>query len=269
MEHPKTTLRRNGLAPKKSLGQNFIHDDNILARIAVAAALSSSDQILEIGPGLGSLTIHLADGAGRVVAIELDGRLLPILRRNLSSYPNVELIRGDVLELDPSGYFQGRYKVVGNVPYYITGAILRHLLSTTVRPELMILTVQQEVAERIVAQPGAMSLLSAMVQFYSKPELLFKVKAGAFWPRPAVDSAVLRLDVFPTAALPEIEVEGFFRIVRIGFSQKRKQLQKNLRVLGLPRDRLEEVLTSAGIDGSRRAQSLSIQEWINLYRTLS
>jgi 16S rRNA (adenine1518-N6/adenine1519-N6)-dimethyltransferase len=250
------------------LGQNFIHDDNILARIADAAMLNSRDQILEIGPGLGALTRYLADSAGRVVAIELDGRLLPILGQQLGSSPNVEIVHGDILELDPIQYFQERYKAVGNVPYYITGAILRRLLSAALKPELMILTVQQEVAERIVAQPGSMSLLSVMVQFYSEPELLFKVKAGAFWPRPAVDSAVVRLAVLPEARLPENEEADLFRVVKVGFSQKRKQLQKNLRALGFPRDRLEREFHKAGIDGRRRAQSLSVEEWLTLYRSL-
>lgn len=268
MEHPKTTLGRYGLTPKKSLGQNFIHDDNILARIAGAARLERSDQVLEIGPGLGALTRHLADDAGRVVAVELDGRLLPILDQQLSAIPNVEVIHGDILEMDPAQHFQEQYKAVGNVPYYITGAILRCLLSSAPKPKLIILTVQYEVAERIVAQPGQMSLLSVMVQYYSEAESLFRLKAGVFWPRPAVDSTVMRLAIHPQPALPETETADFFRLVRIGFSQKRKQLQKNLRVLGIPKDRLDSILHRAGIDGRRRAQSLSVEEWLTLYRSL-
>ena len=251
MEHPKTTLRRYGLTPKKSLGQNFIHDDNVLARIADAAMLTDRDQALEIGPGLGALTLHLADSAGRVVAVELDGRLLPILRQQLGSNPNVVIVHADILELDLDHYFEQRYKALGNVPYYITGAILRRLLSAPLKPELMILTVQQEVAERIVAGPGNMSLLSVMVQFYSEANLLFKIKAGVFWPRPAVDSSVVRLAVHPKAALDERETAAFFGLVKAGFSQKRKQLQKNLRSLGLHKDRLASAFQDAGIDGAR------------------
>ncbi|UCG22786.1 MAG: ribosomal RNA small subunit methyltransferase A [Chloroflexota bacterium] len=268
MEHPKITLGRYGLTPKKSLGQNFLHDDNILARITKAASLARSDQVLEIGPGLGALTRHLADSAGSVVAVELDDRLLPILSQQLDSRPNVEVVHADILELEPPNYLGERYKAVGNVPYYITGAILRHLLSAGPRPGLLVLTVQQEVAERIVAQPGNMSLLSVMVQFYSRAELLFKIKAGAFWPRPEVDSAVVRLAVFPIARLPENEVASFFRLVRAGYSQKRKQLQKSLRALDLHRERLGRAFIDTGIDGRRRAQSLSVDEWLALYRSL-
>lgn len=268
MEHPKTTLARYGLTAKKSLGQNFIFDDHILGRITDAAELNSGSQVLEVGPGLGSLTHHLAHRAGRVVAVELDNRLLPLLRQELGAYHHLELVHADILDLDPADYFRGPYKAVGNVPYYITGAILRHLLSAQLRPELMVFTVQQEVAERIASEPGGMSLLAVTVQLYAQVELAFKIKAGAFWPKPAVDSAVLRMTTHRIPLLPRQQELDFMRLVKVGFSQRRKQLQKNLRVLGLPRDQLAQAFERSGVAGQRRAQSLSIDEWLDLYNAL-
>jgi 16S rRNA (adenine1518-N6/adenine1519-N6)-dimethyltransferase len=269
MEHPKSTLARYGLTAKKSLGQNFISDEQILERIVTSGDVSADDQVLEIGPGLGSLTLHLAQKAGRVVAVELDDRLLPILEQQLDSFSNVEIVHADVLELDPERYFTGDYKAFGNVPYYITGAILRHLLAIAHKPSILMVTVQQEVAERVVAQPGSMSLLAVMVQFYSQPELLFRIKAGAFWPRPSVDSAVLRLVTRDQPLLLRSQENDFFRLVKIGFSQKRKQLQKNLRALAVSPAKLEQAFAAAGIEGRRRAQSLSVEEWCALQTALS
>ncbi|MFZ0545772.1 MAG: rRNA adenine dimethyltransferase family protein, partial [Candidatus Promineifilaceae bacterium] len=143
MEHPKHILEKYGFSPKKSLGQNFIYDAYVLAKIAASAELTPDDDVLEIGPGLGALTRHLAHAAKRVVAVELDGRLTPILQKQLVDYANVELVEGDVLEFDPADYFQNDYKVVANVPYYITGAILRHLLSGPSKPTVVVMTVQQ------------------------------------------------------------------------------------------------------------------------------
>lgn len=268
MEHPKRLLNRHSLTAKRSLGQNFIHDEQILTRVVDALKLQPDDEALEIGPGLGSLTRHLARWARRVVAVELDERLIPLLIAELETERHVEVVHGDILEIDPERYFAGRYKAVGNVPYYITGAILRHLLSAANRPEMTVLTVQKEVAERIVAQPGDMSLLSVTVQFYAQVEKLFVIKAGAFWPKPEVDSAVIRLIDRHSAIVPEGEQSAFFNLVRVAFSQKRKQLQKNLRALGLTRAQLEDAFAQAGIEGRRRAQSLSLDEWRALHNAL-
>jgi len=268
MEHPKRLLDRHGLVAKKGLGQNFLHDDQVLARIAEALELQPGDEVLEIGPGLGSLTRHLARRAGRVLAVEIDEQLIPLLIAELSQEEHVQVLKADILEVDLDSWFAGRYKAVGNVPYYITGAILRHLLSSTNRPLVTVLTVQKEVAERIVAQPGDMSLLSVMVQFYAQAEKLFVIKAGAFWPRPDVDSAVVRLVERPSPLVAPEEEAAFFNLVKVGFSQKRKQLQKNLRALGLPRARVAEAFEQSGIEGRRRAQSLSLDEWRALHMAL-
>lgn len=268
MPHPKVILDKQELQPKKSLGQNFIFDDNILARITASAELVPGDNVLEIGPGLGSLTRHLAFASGRVVAVELDGRLLPLLHERLDDLSNVELVHGDILEWGPDEYFLGPYKVVANIPYYISGAILRHLLEEVPRPSRMTLTVQQELAGRMAAQPGKMSLFAVSVQFYAEVSIAFKIKAGAFWPRPEVDSAVCNLDVRPQLPLDRDQVEPFFRVVRMGFSQKRKQLQRNLRRLDYPEHVLLESLAAGRVDGKRRAETLSVDEWLAIYRNL-
>jgi len=267
--HPRQLLADYHLKAKKSLGQNFLFDDHILERIADAAEVSKGDQVLEVGPGLGSLTKQLAHRADHVVAVELDGRFLFLLRAELAGFDNVKLVQGDILEQNPADLFQGAYKVAANVPYYITGAILRHILSAVQKPSLMVLTVQKEVAQRITAVPPHMSLLSVSVQYYGQVQNLFAIKAGAFWPRPEVDSVVVRIDIPPRSTAELAQEQAFFRIVRVGFSQKRKQLQKNLRQMGLEKAKIAMALNKAGVDGSRRAETLSIKEWQSLCSTLN
>ncbi|MDX1663062.1 MAG: 16S rRNA (adenine(1518)-N(6)/adenine(1519)-N(6))-dimethyltransferase RsmA [Candidatus Promineifilaceae bacterium] len=270
MEHPKHILDRYGLDPKQSLGQNFLFDDNILSRIVEAAGVTAKDSVLEIGPGVGTLTEHLARAAGRVVAVELDNRFIPILQSIFADHDNVTIVHGDILEQEPMGWFGTEsYKVVANVPYYITGAIFRHLLSGGGKPEVMVTTVQKEVAERVTAKPGDMSLLSVSVQLYGEAEMAGTIKAGAFWPRPDVDSAILRVDLRQGSQLSVAEEEAFFRVVRAGFSQKRKQLQKNLRALGFERREVMARLRAAGVEPRRRAETLSVEEWLAVYRALN
>ena len=266
---PRDLFNQYGLSPKKSLAQNFLTDSRILSRISSAANLDPEDSILEIGPGLGALTKKLAPYVERVVAVEIDGRLIPILMDQLAGYENIELVHGDILNVDPAEYFEPTYKVVANVPYYITGAILRHILSSNIKPTIMVLTVQQEVAERMAARPGQMSILSTTVQMYAKVEVLFSIKAGAFWPRPDVDSAVVFLSLYEEPIVQPDDEQAFLRLVKMGFSQKRKQLQKNLRGLGYSRQDLMSYLAQVGIDGRRRAETLSVEEWLDIYHALS
>lgn len=268
-EHPKALLERFGLTPKKSLGQNFLFDEQILAQIVAAAEVTSDDEVLEIGPGLGALTRQLAATARRVVAVELDDRLLPLLHSQLDAFANVQIIHGDILTQTPAQFFAApTYKVAANVPYYITGAILRHLLSGPVKPVLMALTIQKEVAQRLTAGPGELSLLAVAVQYYGRPRLVGTIKAGAFWPRPEVDSAIVTIDLRqrPTTWTDD---EAFFRVARAGFSQKRKQLKNNLRGLGISAESLAQALIQADIDGRRRAETLSLTEWARLVAALS
>ncbi len=262
-------LKQWDLRPSKGLGQNFLVDQAALVKIVAAAELSPDDIVLEIGAGLGILTGRLAQGAGRVVAVELDERLMPVLRSVLAGFDNVTLIQGDILALDPAALAgTSQYKVVANLPYYITSAVLRHLLEASLKPRRLVITVQREVAERIVAQPGQMSLLAVSVQFYGRPRLLFRIKPGSFYPSPKVESAVVRGDLYDeppvlveNAAEPA-GADAFFRVVRAGFSQRRKQLRNALAAgLRLPPGEVAVRLQEVGVDSKRRAQSLSLEEW--------
>ncbi|MGB1253084.1 MAG: 16S rRNA (adenine(1518)-N(6)/adenine(1519)-N(6))-dimethyltransferase RsmA [Candidatus Promineifilaceae bacterium] len=265
--HPKDLLKRFEIEPKKSLGQNFLFDPSVLQRIVSDADIEPHDHVLEIGPGLGALTTVLADSAEKVVAVELDNRLLPILDEQFADYPNIELIHGDILKQNPSELFDRPYKVVANVPYYITGAILRHLLSAENKPSTIVLTVQKEVATRMTASPKKMSLLAVSVQFYGRTKVVRTLAAGAFWPRPKVDSAVVRIDVQTGQPLAANEA-NFFRTAKIGFSQKRKQLKNNLRGLGLSDTKTAQAFEQAGVAPTRRAQTLEISEWVALTNAL-
>ncbi|MEX1019939.1 MAG: 16S rRNA (adenine(1518)-N(6)/adenine(1519)-N(6))-dimethyltransferase RsmA [Litorilinea sp.] len=267
--------RRLGLHPKRSLGQNFLLDDVHLDRIAQAAELVDTDTVLEIGPGLGVLTTRLAQQAARVIAVELDDRLIEYLETRLADYSNVQIVHGDILEVDPGQLISGAptvspsvaYKVVANLPYYITSAVLRHLLEAHARPTRAVVMVQKEVAERICATPGNLSLLAISVQFYAEPSIAHRVPARAFYPVPKVDSAVLRLDVRPQPAVTSVTPERYFRVVRAGFGQKRKQLGNSLSAnLGLPKAQVVAALEAAHIDPRRRAETLSLAEWGELSR---
>src|SRR3990170_1456262 len=264
-------LRRFNLRPKKSLGQNFLVDERALAKVASAADLTPEDTVLEIGPGLGSLTRHLARAAHRVVAVELDDSLLLALQHVLQPYPNVEIVHGDILRL-PTSDFQlpARYKVVANIPYYITSAVIRRLLEAQTRPALIVLTMQREVAERLCAGPGEMSLLAVSVQFSSVPRIVARIPGGAFYPQPTVDSAVVRLEVLPRPAAAVDDADDFFAVVKAGFSQKRKQLRNALGGgLRLDPAQTGALLARAGIAPERRAETLTLEEWGALARTFA
>lgn len=260
----RSILRQHNLWPKKQLGQSFLEDESALEKVVAAADLLPTDTVLEIGPGLGSLTRHLARAAQRVIAVEIDDGLLPPLEDVLRPYDNVDVILADILRLDLAkveGLAPG-YIVVANIPYYITSAIVRHLVEAPVRPARIVLTVQREVAERMVAQPDDMNMLAVSVQFYTVARVGAKLAAGAFYPRPDVDSAVIRLDVRPQPAVAVPSVEGFFRVVKAGFSQKRKQLRNSLAGgLQLEHAEADTLLAAAGIDPQRRAETLTLPEW--------
>jgi 16S rRNA (adenine1518-N6/adenine1519-N6)-dimethyltransferase len=266
-------LRAHGLQPQKHLGQNFLLDAAALGRIVAAAELSPDDAVVEVGAGVGTLTRLLAEQAGQVVAIELDDGLVAILREQLADLPHVRILHGDVLQMADLGYPHLGYKVVANLPYYITSAVLRHFLEKAPRPLTLVVTVQREVARRIVAGPGEMSLLAVSVQFYGRPRIVARIPAGAFYPRPKVDSSVVRIDVGrqPAVALPPgLDEEAFFQVVRAGFSQKRKMLRNSLSAgLGLPRAGVEEALARAGVDPRRRAETLSLAEWAAVARAIA
>lgn len=259
-------LKRYGLRADKSLGQNFLQDPIALEKITAAAGIRPTDSVLEIGPGLGSLTRYLAVAAQEVVAVELDENLIPPLRTVIASYANIRLIHGDILKFPPAELIrQPNYLVVANIPYYITSAIIRHLLENEPKPRRIVLTIQKEVADRICAAPGDMSLLALSVQVYGEPRIAAHIPAGAFFPTPRVDSAVLCLDVYPEPQIKRESLETFFKLIKAGFSQKRKTLRNSLSS-GLRISPVEAagLLTRAGINPQRRAETLGIPEWQRL-----
>ncbi len=266
--NPRALLEAHGIFPKKSLGQNFLHDPNALEKIIAAADLTPDEQALEIGAGTGLLTERLARAVRRVVAVEVDTRLRPILEKALAGCPSVTVLYQDILTVDVAALFAPEpYVVVANVPYYITSAILRHLLESRHRPRRLVLTVQQEVAERLLAGPGDMSILAVSAQFYGQPRIVARLNRAVFWPRPDVDSAVVRIDTYPTPPVDVPDEAAFFRVVKAGFGQKRKQLKNALAGgLGLPPAAAEALLAQAGIDPQRRAETLTLAEWAALAR---
>jgi 16S rRNA (adenine1518-N6/adenine1519-N6)-dimethyltransferase len=261
-----TLLKRHGLRPHKGLGQNFLQDSLALEQIVTAAEIQPTDTVLEIGPGLGSLTRYLAVAAKEVVAVELDPNLLPLLQTVLAPYPNIRLIHGDILKLFPKDLIiEKNYIVAANIPYYITSAVIRHLLENDPKPRRIVLTLQKEVAQRICAKPGDMSLLALSVQVYGEPSIAARIPAEAFFPAPKVDSAVLRVDIYPSPLIQSELLDTFFRLIKAGFSQKRKTLRNSLSS-GLhisPTDAADKLMR-ANIDPQRRAETLSIEEWERL-----
>lgn len=264
-------LRRFGLRPDKSLGQNFLVDPEALEAVMASAGVEPGDAVLEIGPGLGSLTRLLAQSARQVVAVEIDADLLPPLKTVLAPFDNVQVIHGDIMTVEPSRLMQpvvaagSSYRVVANIPYYITSALIRKLLEADPKPGCIVLTVQREVAERITAAPGDLSLLALSVQVYGKPYIAARIPATAFYPPPKVDSAVVRVDLYPGPRIPEQRLERFFRLAKAGFSQKRKTLRNSLSAgLRISPQAAAGLLEQAGIDPQRRAETLSIEEWEKL-----
>ena len=254
-------LRQYDLRPSKKLGQNFLQDEQALQKITEIADIQVQDTILEIGPGLGGLTRHLALAARQVVAVELDESLFPALRTVLAPYANVRLIHADILKLRSADLVTAPdYLVVANIPYYITSALLRHLLAQSPRPRRLVLTVQEEVAERICAGSGKMSLLALSVQVYGRAEVAARIPAAAFFPTPSVNSAVVSINIYPEPLIPYPLLDTFFRLAKAGFGQKRKKIRNSLSAI-MPREKAEQILLAAGIDPQRRAETLSLVEW--------
>jgi 16S rRNA (adenine1518-N6/adenine1519-N6)-dimethyltransferase len=268
-------LEKYDLRPRKGLGQHFLADPNLLRKIVEAADLSREDVVLEVGPGLGTLTRWLVRSAGQVIAVELDEAMVEVLRVELKALPNLEVVQGDILQLDPAALVRHHvppglrsslgYIVVANLPYYITSAAIRHLLEAGRPPRRLVLTVQREVAQRIVAGPGDMSLLAVSVQFYGRPRIVARIPAGAFIPPPNVDSAVVRIDTYESPPVDVPDTKAFFQVVRAGFGQKRKQLKNALAAgLGLPPPDVAAGMERAGVEPRRRAEMLTLEEWARL-----
>lgn len=261
-------LRQFDLRARKGLGQHFLIDSKVLKLIISAAELTPNDVVVEVGPGLGILTRELAERAGQVIAIELDQRLAAALKQILAPLNNVTIINGDVLSFKPEELFTRptNYKVVANLPYYITSPVLRHFLEAELKPKAMVLMVQREVAKSIVASPGRMSLLAVSVQLYGRPRIIGYVPARSFYPQPKVSSAILRIDPYPKPALA-VDETSFFALVRAGFSAPRKQILNSLaQGQGMAKTEALSLLESAGIDAKRRAETLTLEEWGRLWK---
>jgi 16S rRNA (adenine1518-N6/adenine1519-N6)-dimethyltransferase len=269
----KAILRDLGVTPSRRMGQNFLVDRGVLAGILAAAGVTPGQTVLEVGPGLGILTAALAEAvgpAGRVVAVELDKRLAEYLHTAFASLPQVRIVQRDILRVAPETLFDDApYVVVANLPYQVTSAAFRHFLEAAHPPARITVLIQREVAERIVAAPPEMSVLAVSVQFFARPRIVLGVPPEAFTPRPAVHSSVLTLEYVPPP-LPRDRWAHFFAIVQAGFGAKRKQLHNSLvERLRLPREQVGAALDAAGIDGMRRAQTLSLAEWLALDRAFS
>lgn len=259
---------------KKSLGQNFLQDPQVIEAILQTAEVGSEDFIFEIGPGTGMLTSALSKRAKKVVAIELDHQLVTRLQEHFEKSDGVSILEGNILEvnlnelLEHSDFTTGGYKVVANIPYYITAPIIRTLLSLKLRPKSLTLMVQKEVAERLVAKPGDMSLLSLMVQYYSDARIACMVPREAFDPVPAVESAVVHL--VPKRVFDHEKDRALFRVARAGFAARRKTLANNLSSsFSVPKDKVESLLRSQGLRTDIRAQALSVADWEQLQSEMS
>lgn len=264
---PRALLQRLGLRAHKGLSQSFLTDPYVVSDIVDVAQITPEDQVLEIGPGLGILTRALTAAAGRVVAVELDRRLAELLPNLVPAPDRLEVMQADALDVDPSTLFTGPYKVAANLPYSVTSPMLRHLLTTGFKPDLMVVMVQKEVAERIAAKAGDTSLLSIMVQLYSRVSVVRQVPASAFFPPPKVDSTVLKLEVYRELPVEVDDPEALLRLAAAGFSRRRKQLHNALsEALWFPPGEVTRVLEAAGIDPTRRAQTLTLEEWARLHR---
>ena len=291
---PRNILNRHKIRPSKGLGQNFLIDKSVLKKIIGAADIKPSDFIIEVGPGLGVLTQALAKQAKTVIAVEKDPKMCEILKETLKDYKNIKIINDDVLKTRLACEPQPRrersssagvknYKVVANLPYYITSPVIRKFLESERQPELMVLMVQKEVGQRICSSPPKMNLLAVSVQFYANPEIIDYVKKQSFWPQPKVDSAILKILAFVQRKYPAFN-QRFFRIVKAGFSQPRKQIASNFmkklalsspkglalslsKGVKLNKNQIINWLALNKINPTQRAESLDIKDWINLTET--
>ena len=265
-----------GLRPSKSLGQNFIKDRNVLARIVEGAGIGPDDMVLEIGPGLGVLTAELADAAACVTAVEIDGRLIPVLEETLAGRDNVRIINGDILKTDirriieesrAENLFSGNVHIVGNLPYYITTPIIMKLLEDDVPADSITVMMQKEVADRIRSAPGSRTYgaISAAVQYYCRVSKITDVPKEAFIPRPKVESTVLRLEPLKEDRIKAKNDKMYLRCVKAGFAQRRKTLLNSLASAGgMDKDTVKKVLQAAEVDPGRRAETLTVEEFTRI-----
>ncbi len=260
----KKLMRTYGAWPNKDLGQHFLTDKSVLAKMVETTGLSKNDIVVEVGPGLGIMTRELAKRAKKVYAVEIDPKIAEILSTTCIKYPNIKIVRGDIRDFSPKGI--GKYKVAANLPYYITSHVIKKFLEEKHKPATITVLIQREVAERICAKPGRMSILSVAVQFYGMPEIVELVSPMAFFPSPKVYSAILKIKVFKEPLFEDINARVFFRLVRAGFGEKRKMLSNSMSGgLGIDKDIAEKLLKGAGVEPMLRAERLSLDDWRRIY----
>jgi len=264
----KKLLEKYNVKPKKSLGQHFLIDKKVLKKIIQAASLSKKDIVLEIGPGIGTLTLELSPRVKKVIAVEKDKKMCQILKEVVRNAENVRVIRGNILKTNHLSLVPCSYKIVANIPYYLTSPVIRMFLESPNPPQETILMVQKEVAKRICAKAPKMNLLAVCVQFYAKPKIVSYISKNSFWPRPKVDSAIIKITNIqqfdPSFA------NKFFKIVKAGFSHPRKLLVNNLaEKLKIDKQKTKKVLSKIGLDEKARAENLSIKDWEKLVKLLN
>lgn len=265
-QQTKELCKLYDITPARSKGQNFLINENTYNEIIKAAELNKDDVALEVGPGLGFLTAALAKRVKKVIAVELDDKLVEVLRTGLAAQgiKNVEVVNGNILDFGIKISDLNNYKIVANLPYNITSIFLRKFLTAEHKPSMMVLMLQKEVAERIVAEPGKMSLLAISVQYYARPEIIKIVPKNNFWPTPEVDSAIIKLTINNLQLT--INEKDFFRLVKIGFSARRKMLKNNLaNGLHVDCEEVEKILTASGSNPKIRAQDLSVSDWKKIF----
>ncbi len=266
----KELLEKHGTSPLKRLGQNFLVNKGVAEKVSKAADLKPDDIVLEIGPGIGNLTQELAQRTKKVIAVEKDYKMCEILKETLKDYKNVEIIQKDILSYK---LHATSYKIVANLPYYITSPVIRMFLEAENPPETMVLIVQKEVAQRICASPPRMNLLAVSVQFYAEPKIISYISKNSFWPSPKVDAAIIKIVPRCSAYGSALFREQFFRIVKAGFSHPRKQLVNNLSTIDLPngvklkKEQIKNHLLKNKIKPEQRAETLSIKDWLSLTKT--
>lgn len=269
----KDLLNRHGLKPLKRLGQNFLVDQRALDKVIAAAQLTSQDTVLEIGPGIGTLTQELAKKAGRVVAIEKDRNMVEILKETLQDLSNIEIIQADIRKIQDLKLEIGNYKLVGNLPFYLTAPVIREFLECQRRPKMMVLMVQKEVGQRICSKPPDMNLFAVSVQVYAEPKIISYVSKNSFWPQPEVNAAIIKITPKPSLIAARMgeprlrrgDADLFFKIVKAGFSQPRKQLINNLsKGLKIDKKKVGGWLQENGIQPTQRAETLRVEDWLKL-----
>jgi 16S rRNA (adenine1518-N6/adenine1519-N6)-dimethyltransferase len=283
LNRTRELLQRYELRARKSLGQHFLINSGVLNKITDAADLKSSDIVIEVGPGPGVLTAELIKKAGYVIAVEVDRAMVELLKETFYYADNLSLITGDILETEPLDLIQHekdrfpadlktatKYKLVANLPYYITQPIIRHFCEAAVKPQSLVIMVQKEVAKNIVAQPGDLSIMAISVQFYGKPHIVDYVPSSNFYPAPKVDSAILKIDMYEKPIVDVTSEQNFFRIVKAGFCAARKQVANAIsQGLDIPKPEVISLMQTAGVNPQKRAETLTLHEWANLEKVFA